>query len=107
VERLGKLGRLDHRLRRDGGQVVAIERDVEDAEWNRMSLHLLDLFGDALADRHAAATDADDDEIACAPIFLDDLDGHSANRAIHPRAIEEPFLDVHRVKESLRSERRE
>ena len=61
IDRLGKLRRFDHRLRRDGGQIIAIQRDVQDAEGNRMSLHRLDLFGDALAYGDAATADADDD----------------------------------------------
>ncbi|HEY6893720.1 MAG TPA: hypothetical protein VI258_06115 [Rhodanobacteraceae bacterium] len=95
VDRLGKLRRLDHRLRRDRRQVVAIQRDVEDSERNRVPFHLLDLFGDALADRNAAAANADNDQVGRAAILLDGFDGHSANRTVHARAIEETFLYVH------------
>src|SRR5262249_13093998 len=101
---LRELGRLDHRLRRDGGEVVAIERDVDDAEGHRMPFHLFDLFGDALADGDAAAADADDHQVLRAAVFFEDLDGHAPDRAGHAGAVEQPFLDVHRVTGLLASE---
>src|SRR5207253_2238230 len=107
IDRLGKLRRFDHRLRRDGGQIIAIQRDVQDAEGNRMSLHRLDLFGDALADGDAATADADDNQIAQSAIFFHDLDGHPADCASHPRAIEQPFLHIHSRAEAPRTEPRE
>ena len=60
-----------------------------------MPFHLLDLLRHALADGNAAAADADDHQVLGAAIFLDDFDGHAADRAIHAGAVEQPFLDVH------------
>src|SRR5438105_1024317 len=62
-----------------------------------MPFHLLDLLGDALADGDAAAADADDHQLLCAAIFLQNFDGHAPDRAGHAGTVEQPFLDVHRM----------
>ena len=59
--------------------------------------HLGDLFRDAFTDRNAATANSDDQEILDPPIFLDDFNRHPADCTMHPRAIEEPLLDVHAV----------
>ena len=102
VDRLRELGRLDDRLRRDGGEVVAIEGDVEDAERHRRPFHRADLFRHPLADRNAAAADADDDQIVDSTVLFDDFDGHTPDRAVHARGVEEFFLDVHAAKAARR-----
>jgi hypothetical protein len=45
----------DHRLVRDGGEIVAIERDVETPDHRGLALELCDLLGQALRNRIAAA----------------------------------------------------
>src|SRR5260221_3377025 len=95
VDRLRQLRRLHQRLRRDGGEIVAVERDVENTEGDGMPLHLLDLFRHPLADWHAAAANPDDDDVFNSAIALDDFDGHPADGSIHSRGIEQPLFDVH------------
>jgi len=92
---LGQLGRLHHWLRGDRGQIVAVEGDVEDARADRLPLHLFDLFRHPLGDGHPSASDSDDDEVLGAAVFLEDLDGHAPDGAIHTRTVEQPFFNVH------------
>src|ERR1051325_3272795 len=98
VDRLGELGRLDHRLRGDGGEVVAVEGDVEDPEGGGRLLHLRDLRGHPLPHRHSAAADPDDEKVVDAAVLFDDFDGHAADGAVHPRAVEQSLFDVHAMR---------
>ena len=56
-----------------GGEVVAIEADVEHAGIDGRLLDGLDELGDALGEGNAAALDADEAEVGAAVIALDDL----------------------------------
>ena len=56
-------GGADHRLDADGGEVVAIEIDVENADRNGAVFERLDLGGQALRQRNAAAADADEGQL--------------------------------------------
>src|SRR5438477_3583052 len=94
VDRLRQLRRLHHRLRRDRREVVAIERDVEDAERHLLPFHIGDLFRHSFADGNSPTTNADDEQIFEAAILLDDFNRHATDRAIHARIIKQTFLDV-------------
>jgi hypothetical protein len=93
LDRLGEAALLDHRLRRDGGQVVAVERDVEDADRRRLALHRRDVLGELLGDRHTAGADADQHEVRDPAVALEDLAGHPAHHARHLLAVEQRRLE--------------
>ena len=56
-----------------GGEVVAVEADVENAGVDGGLLDGLDELGDALGEGDAAALDADEAEVGAAVVALDDL----------------------------------
>ena len=76
---------FDHRAYVAGGEVVAVEADVEDAGVDGMALNGADDFGDALGDGNAAALDADQAQIGSAVIALNDLVGEADEGAVDLR----------------------
>ena len=62
-DRKGDFGGADHRLDVHGGEVVAVEIDIEDADRDHALLEGFDLRGQPLRQRHAAAADADEGEL--------------------------------------------
>ena len=55
-----KIGAIHHRFGAHGGKVVAIERDVEHADWRHGTFKVRDLRGHSFGKRDASATDADE-----------------------------------------------
>ena len=66
-------GGVDHRLFGNGGKIVAVQIDVENADRNHAILQVLDLFGETLRQRHAAAADADERQVVEILGFFQDL----------------------------------
>ena len=56
-------GGVDDGLDADGGEVVAVEVDVEDADGDFAIFERFDFRGEALGEGHAAAADADEGEL--------------------------------------------
>src|SRR4051812_15923959 len=94
VERARQVGALHLGLGGDGGQVVAVERDVEDADGDRLALHPLDLGRDLLRQGDAAGTDADQEKPGEVAVRLDDLAGHTANDPRHLLGVEDRGLGL-------------
>ncbi len=79
---------------RDRGEVVPVERDVEEPDGNAHALDALDLGREAPRERDSPRADADQDE-AFGPAFgLDDLAGHAGDRPPLAGAVEQPELPV-------------
>jgi hypothetical protein len=79
---------LDDRVLHAAVEVVAVERDVDDAERQcRAALDLLDVLADALGDVDAARADADERQVGGALVALEDL----------VRDADERPLDGHRI----------
>ena len=79
VDPLGGQARLSHHgAGTDHAQVVAVQGDVEGADWGRGSLRLLDLVAQKRRDLVAAAVDPHQDELLGAARALD---GHTRPRA--------------------------
>ena len=64
---------MDNRLIRKGGKVIAVERNVENADRRLLSLDMLDIRRDALGDRNTARADADDDDVIDALVAFYDF----------------------------------
>src|SRR5258706_666433 len=92
VERARQVGALHLRLGGDGGQVVAVERDVEDADRDLLPFHSLDLGGDLLGHGDAAGADADQEKAGEVAVRLDDLARHTANDPRHLLGVEDRRL---------------
>jgi len=73
---------FDDGARTGGGEVVAVEADVEDSGVDGGLLDGLDELGEALGERHAAALDADEAEVGAAVVALDDLVGEANEGAL-------------------------
>ena len=54
-------------------EVIAVERDVEDADRRLLALDMFDIGSDTLRNRHAARADAHDDDVVHALVALDNL----------------------------------
>lgn len=64
---------MDDWLIREGREIIAVERDVEDADRWLLALDMLDIGSDALRNRHAARADAHNDDVVHALVALDNL----------------------------------
>src|SRR5947209_8366997 len=90
----GQVRAVDDGVRADGREVVAVERDVHDADGRALAFEVGDLVGQAMGERHAAPLDADEVEVARAVVLLDDLGGEPGQRAVDPHAVHDArFLD--------------
>src|SRR6185312_3349716 len=69
-------------------QIVAIERDVERTARNVLTLAFLHDGDEPVSKLDAAALDADEDEVICAIVELDDFVRHAPDRTIHRARIE-------------------
>jgi hypothetical protein len=69
------------RRARAGGDVVAVEADVEAADLRAGALVLLDRTGQPLGDGHATGLDADQCQAVKAAVLLDDLVADPDQRA--------------------------
>ena len=92
VDRPRQMRALDLRLGGDGGQVVAIEGDVEDADGDLLPLHGLDLGGDLLGQGHAAGADAGQQEPGEIGLTLHDFPGHTPDDPRHLLGVEDRRL---------------
>jgi len=93
----GKFCAIDYRLGADSRKVVAIERDVEHADGRPVTFEVRDFIGHALGERHAAAANADEKQVARAVVFFDHFGRQTSQRAIDARAIHDASLldEVH------------
>jgi hypothetical protein len=84
------VGEPDERLRPDRvpHQVVAVERDVEDADRHVGAGDLVDGGGQAPGQRHAAGADADEGQLLDAAVALDDLVGDAGQRPRHADGVD-------------------
>ena len=88
------LGGLHDGLRRDGGEIVAIERDIERADGHFHVRESFDRFREALRQRNAAAAHADQRDICRAAAFFHDFMGQPLQGAIDFFGGEQlPFFD--------------
>jgi len=78
----GDIRGLQHGLRRDLGEVVAIESDIESADGNVHSVDPTHGARDALGEGHAAAADADEGQALCTTAFLHNLVGKALQGAV-------------------------
>src|SRR5947209_7636339 len=92
VDRPRQVRALDQRLGGDGRQVVAIERDVEDADGDLLPLHGLDLGGDLLGEGDAAGADAGQQEPGEIGLALHDLPRHTPDDPRHLLGVEDRRL---------------
>ncbi len=76
------VGGLKDRLRRDFGEIVAVQRDIESADGDVNAVDAAHGVGDAFGERNAAAADADEREMARAAAFLDDLVSEALQGAV-------------------------
>ena len=102
---LFKLGAIDDRICTDGREIVTVERDVEDAVEGSFSLESLDLIAKLFGKRHTTAADADQIEVFCTTIILDDLCRKPTHRTFHLDGIHYPrlFNQVYFVSHSMKS----
>jgi len=84
----------DDRAYIGGGEVVAIELDVEGASLDRALLDVGDEFAEALSERNSAALDADQGEVFAAVALLDDFVGKAHQGALNLRGGHQPALDA-------------
>jgi predicted AlkP superfamily pyrophosphatase or phosphodiesterase len=80
------VGGLQNGLRRNFGQVVAIEGDVEGTDGHFDAIDTAHGLRDAFGQRYTAATDADEREIFGAATFFDDLMSEALKGAIDFRS---------------------
>src|SRR5438132_5890325 len=83
----GKFSAVNDRFGANCRTIVAIKRDVHDANGRTDTFEIRDLVGHALGQRHTAPSDADEIEIVCAVILFDNLRCQTRERAIDARAI--------------------
>jgi hypothetical protein len=69
----------------DGGQIIAIEADVQNADRDVDSFERLDLGGEALGHGHAAAADADEGQPVQVLGFLQDFVRQTDQRTVNFR----------------------
>src|SRR6266849_7753156 len=72
-DREPNLGLLHHRFRAQGGEVVAIQSDVQGADRDRSFLDACDHLSQALGNRHSSPADAHQSELGGAVVLLDDF----------------------------------
>src|SRR5699024_7402513 len=72
--------RLVRRARGAAAQVVAVHRHVEGADGHRLPLDLADELAESPRELHAAAGDAEQDDVLGTLVALDDLVGDAAQR---------------------------
>ena len=104
----GQVRLADDRFRADGGEVVAVEGDVDGASGNLDAFVLLDEFSQPLGQLDAAALDADEHQVLGAVVQLEHFDRHSLERprqgaGVHHHAAVGPshpgpenYLAIHR-----------
>src|SRR5690606_8024922 len=83
-----ELGRADARVGQGGRRVVAVQGDVDGAEGDR-ALELPQVLREDLGDGHAAAADADQQQVFDSAVTLDDLPGDPPESAERVRAVQE------------------
>lgn len=76
------VGGLENGLGSDAREVVAIEGDIERADGDFDAIDAAHGLGDAIGERNAAATDADEGKVAGAAALLDDLVGETLHGAV-------------------------
>ena len=74
---------LDHRFGAEGGEVIAIERDIKRADGDWGIFHALDDLSQALGQGHAAATDSDQTQGLDAAVFFNDFMGEANQGAFY------------------------
>ena len=82
VDAKGNVGGLKNGLRRDFGEVVAIESDVEGADGDVDAVNAAHGLGNALGEGYATAADADQGKMLGAAAFLDNLMGQTPQGAV-------------------------
>ena len=84
----------DHRTHVGGGQIVAIELDVEHAGIDRALLDAGDQFAQPLGQRNSAALDADQRQVLAAVALFNDLVGQAHQSALDLRGGHQPAFDA-------------
>src|ERR1700753_2566489 len=80
------VARLHHRAYVAGGEIVAVEVDVQHAGIDRMLLDIRNHPGEALRQGYAAALDSDQSEAIRTGVLLDDFMCQPDERAVDLRA---------------------
>lgn len=82
-----ELGPVHDRIRSDGREVIAIERDVDDPVLRTFAFDRLDLVDYPLGERYTSPPDPYNVQILCTMIFLNDLRREARQCTFHPRAV--------------------
>ena len=99
----GELGLVDDGLIGERGEIIAVERDVEDADRRFLALDSLDFFRDALGDGDAARADADEDDVVHAFVLFENLVGDAREGAADGALVHEDgffYEDGHKISRS-------
>jgi hypothetical protein len=76
-------GLAQNRTRPDRRQIVAIECDVQSADWRTGSFGALDLISESISKLNASALHTNENQVGYAGIELDDLTSHTGESALH------------------------
>src|SRR6185369_9236566 len=88
----GKIGTIKNWFRADCRKVIAIKRDVEYADRWTITFEVSNLLRHAFGERHSAASDSHEEQVARPVIFFDDFGRQTRQRAIDARAIHNTSL---------------
>src|SRR6185295_11507356 len=83
----GKICAIDDRLGSDNREVVAIESDIEYADWRSIAFEIGDLLRHALGEWNTTTSDSDEKQVASAVILFDDFGRQARQCPIDARAI--------------------
>src|SRR5215212_722311 len=88
----GKICAIDDRLGADGREIVAIERDVEYADWRSIAFEIGNLLRHAFSEGNSATPDYNQKQVAGAVIFFDNFGRQARQCPIDARAIHDASL---------------
>src|SRR5258705_6089643 len=88
----GKICAVNYWLGADRGEIVAIQRDVENANRWSIPFKVRDLVGHSFRERHASAAYSHQIQIAGAVVFFDKLRSQAGQRASDSRAVHDACL---------------
>src|SRR5215213_3654271 len=88
----GEICAIDDRLGADSREIVAIERDVEYADWRAIAFEIRNLLRHAFGEWNATTPDSNKKQVAGAVVFFDNFGGQARQCPIDARAIHDAGL---------------